>query len=263
MVSTEDYTILDCRFSLTDEDAGRRAWEAGHIPTAQHADLNRQLSGPIIPGQTGRHPLPAREVFLQQVRDWGVKNHSQVIAYDDNHGAFAARLWWMLRWLGHEHCALLDGGLDAWVAAGHPLTTESREVASSKFEAATPLTRTLEASQIPDAPGVLVDARDPARFRGEADSIDPVAGHIPGAVCLPFSGNLREGRFRSPEALAERFEQAGISPGTRVTCYCGSGVTAAHNILALKHAGFDEAALYPGSWSEWITDPERPVSTGE
>jgi thiosulfate/3-mercaptopyruvate sulfurtransferase len=255
--------IFDCRSSLADHQYGQNAFNEAHIPQAQFADLNRQLSGPIIPGQTGRHPLPSREIFLQQVRDWGVTNDAQVIVYDDNHGAFAARLWWMFRWLGHEAVAVMSGGFEEWKNAGLELATDSRVVTVSDFQEGQPLTKSVTADDVLNQPGVLTDARDAARFRGEVEPIDKIAGHIPGATCLPFSDNLVDNKLKPVAELRQRFLEAGIEPASPVTCYCGSGVTAAHNILALIHAGFDEPTLYPGSWSDWITNSERPIATGE
>ena len=254
--------IFDCRSSLADDDYGQNAFNEGHIPNAQFADLNRQLSGSIIPGKTGRHPLPSKEIFVDQIRAWGVTNGSQIIVYDDNQGAFAARLWWMFRWVGHHAVAVLNGGLQAWRSAGMEVVTESQEAVISSFEHSSALTKSIEVDNVLNQPGILTDARDAARFRGEVEPIDAVAGHIPGATCLPFTDNLSDNKFKPADELKQRFMEAGIEPGTSVTCYCGSGVTAAHNILALIHAGFDEPTLYPGSWSDWITDPARPIATG-
>jgi len=261
--TTSPAFIFDCRSSLADNEYGKNSFTEGHIPGAQFADLNRQLSGPIIPGKTGRHPLPSQESFLEQVRAWGVSNESQVIVYDDNHGAFAARLWWMFRWLGHESVAVLNGGIEEWINSGMSLSTESPTATKSSFQQVPALTKSVTADDVLDQPGILVDARDAARFRGEVEPIDAVAGHIPGAGCLPFTGNLADNKLKTAADLKQRFTDAGIDSGTPVTCYCGSGVTAAHNILALIHAGFAEPTLYSGSWSEWITDPDRPVATGE
>ncbi len=255
--------IFDCRFSLSDDRYGANAYAENHIPTAQSADLNLQLSAPIIPGKTGRHPLPARDTFLRQVQNWGVTAGAQVIAYDDGNGVFASRLWWMFRWLGHETVAILNGGIAAWKEAGFATTAEVKSFEPSGFQINSPLTKSIHADDLLSQPGLLTDARDLPRFKGEIETIDPVAGHIPGAICLPFVQNLKGGYFRSADELQQRFRDAGIEPDSQVTCYCGSGVSAAHNILALVHAGFNEPTLYAGSWSEWITDPERPVARGE
>ena len=256
------HRLFDCRSSLADHEAGRRLYEAAHLPGALFADLEQDLSS--TPGPGGRHPLPDRETFAETVRRWGLRNDSRIVCYDQNNGAFAARLWWMLRWLGHAEVRVLNGGLDAWREAGLPVTSEPTLVGDvGDFQAGPPLTRTRQAGELADSGCLLLDARDRPRFLGEVEPIDPVAGHIPGAICAPFADNLNEGRFRSAAELKSRFTTLGVSPDTDVVCYCGSGVTAAHNILALLVAGFDEPALYPGSWSEWITDPERPIATGD
>jgi len=268
--------LVDCRSSLLDPAVGATMFSQGHIDGAQYADLKQTLSATVIPGETGRHPLPSPALFVEQIRRWGISNDDLVVAYDADTGAFAARLWWMLRWLGHTNVMVLDGGLKAWVAADQPLTKTATDYPMSAFEARPTITRQVSAAdlitRIADNDGynenamaqhgILLDARDLRRFNGEAEPIDPVAGHIPGAVCAPFSANLAtSGRFKQANELADRFTQLGISRTASVTCYCGSGVTAAHNILALVYAGFAEPALYPGSWSEWITDPRRPVAT--
>jgi len=253
--------VFDCRFSLTDKEAGRRSYEAGHIPGARFADLERDLSA--APGERGRHPLPARDDLAERLRAFGVGNDSKVVCYDQNSGAVAARLWWLLRWLGHADVAVLDGGLDAWIAAGFRIDTEPVSPARGDFAPRDPLTRSRSAADLTDGSRLLLDAREAARFRGESEPIDRVAGHIPGAVSAPFAGNLADGRFKPPEALGARFAALGVGPATDTVCYCGSGVTATHNILALLVAGYPEPALYPGSWSEWIGDPDRPVETGE
>ncbi len=258
-----DTIVFDCRFSLADPSAGRIKWQQDHIPGARYADLNKDLSGPVIPGKTGRHPLPSQTDFCDWLARMGVNNHSTVIAYDDGAGAYAARLWWMLRWVGHSRVAVLNGGYSAWLEAGLAQTAEEPVFARGNFGAGTPLTRTIEADSLPDADLLLIDARDEPRYLGHEEPIDPVAGHIPGAICAPFSGNLtNSARLQNQNALRARFEALGVSDQKPVACYCGSGVTAAHNILALVHAGFTEPALYPGSWSEWITDPSRAIETG-
>jgi thiosulfate/3-mercaptopyruvate sulfurtransferase len=263
MESSSKCFVFDCRFSLADDGYGVLAFKDKHIPTAQFADLNLQLSAPIIPGKTGRHPLPARETFLRHVQSWGVTPGAQVVAYDDGNGVFAARLWWMFRWLGHESVAVLNGGLTAWLESGFATTAEVYKPVGSGFEIRSPLTESVSADNVLSQPGLLTDARDLPRFKGEVEPIDPVAGHIPGAICLPFTANLNGVYFKSADELRQRFLDAGVGSNSQVTCYCGSGVSAAHNILALLHAGFNEPVLYAGSWSEWITNPERPVASGE
>jgi thiosulfate/3-mercaptopyruvate sulfurtransferase len=259
-------TVFDCRFSLMDHDAGRQAYTAAHIPGALFADMEADLSASHIPGVTGRHPLPSKQDWIARAGSWGLEPGRQVVAYDDAGGAGAARLWWMLQWIGHEKVAVLDGGWQAWKAAGLPVSAEPAEVpapAPDHYSAMAPLVSVLQSSEINPAMQTLLDARELARFRGEVEPIDPVAGHIPGAFCSPFSGNLNTaGKFRSQEELREKFTPAVFS-FLPVVCYCGSGVTACHNILAMKYAGLDVPALYAGSWSEWITDPARAVATGD
>ncbi len=244
--------IFDCRARLGDPSWGARAYAEGHIPGALHASLDEDFAAP--PGSGGRHPLPDPSALQAKFRTWGVNDADQLVFYDDAGGAFAARAWWCARWLGHEAAAVLDGGLDAWT---DPLTRAMPEVTPGNFSIRPSLTRTIDAQtllhRLPEA--VLIDARSEPRFRGEEEPIDPVAGHIPGAVCLPFQGNLDDdGRFRTPAELAERFQ--GMPED--VICYCGSGVTAAHNVLSMRVAGLPEPLLYPGSWSEWLLDPDRP-----
>lgn len=250
--------IFDCTFMLADPNQGRLQFDRGHIPGATYVDLNRDLS--VSPDHRGRHPMPEREEFAQRVRSWGVNQQSKVVCYDQDAGAFAARLWWMLRWLGHHEVYLLDGGRVAWEGAGFDITTDMVRPEEGNFVLGPPLTRLCDASELPDSSRVLLDARDERRFKGIEDPIDPVAGHIPGAVCATFTENLEGGKFLSPEALRQRFAALGVVGDT--VCYCGSGVTATHNILALLEAGFDEPALYPDSWSGWITDPTRPIAQG-
>ncbi len=246
------FRILDCRARLGDPDFGPRAYAEGHIPGACYASLDDDFAA--APGDGGRHPLPEPERLRDRFRDWGVNDDDQIVVYDDAGGAFAARAWWCARWLGHEAVAVLDGGLPAWSG---PLGRETPAPRRGDFSIRPSLTRTVDADTLLQRlPGAhLVDARSQERFDGREEPVDPVAGHIPGAVCRPFQGNLTaSGRFQPPEALARRF--AGLPDD--VICYCGSGVTAAHNVLAMKIAGRPEPVLYPGSWSEWIRDPNRP-----
>lgn len=252
--------VFDCRFSLVDSSAGRRQYEEAHIPGARYADLERDLSG--IRGAAGRHPLPDRDDLVERLRRWGVNNDSHVVCYDQNNGATACRLWWLVRWLGHSGVQVLDGGLDAWIAAGLPTDAAAVVPDEGAFEAGTPLTRVSSADDLSLGGLEILDARDAARFRGENEPFDPVAGHIPGAKCAFFGENIGGGRFRSQDELAARFRSLGVAKSSDIACYCGSGVTATHNILALLEAGYPEPALYPGSWSEWVSDPARPVATG-
>ncbi len=255
------WCLLDCRASLTDPAAGAAAYAAGHIPGALFADLATDLSGPLIAGVTGRHPLPDSSALADTFGRWGIDARTQVVAYDAGNGAYAARAWWLLRWLGHAAVAVLNGGLAGWQAAGYPLRGDVETRRATTFPIRTALTRVVNVEDVVAGRGSmdLVDARAEARFRGEVEPIDPVAGHIPGARCVPFEGNLDgDGRFAAPEVLRRRFE-ANHQPDRELVCYCGSGVTACHNILAMRHAGLPEATLYAGSFSEWIRDPARPV----
>jgi thiosulfate/3-mercaptopyruvate sulfurtransferase len=252
---------FDCRFSLTDKEQGRREYDAGHIPGARFADLEKDLSAPQGP-TGGRHPLPDRAELVERFRAWGVTNGSRVVCYDQNNGAVAGRLWWLTRWLGHAKVAVLDGGLDAWLALRYPTDCDQASPILGDFTPGEPLTRLYTAEQVVDAKINLLDARDSARFRGEVEPIDAVAGHIPGAIAAPFADNLDGWHFKSPDALRRRFDALNVDPGLDTVCYCGSGVTANHNILALMLAGYPEPALYAGSWSDWISDPNRTVATG-
>ena len=268
--------VLDCRFDLARPDAGGRAYLAGHIPTARYVDLNRDLSAPVT-GASGRHPLPAPERMAARFEELGVRERSQVVLYDEINGSFAARAWWLLRWLGHSKAAVLDGGMKAWRGAGGELesggTIGPGTEAVFRNSARPPVPRTdrqavASAAELVDlikeGRGVLVDARAPERFAGTVEPIDAVAGHIPGAINHPFSANLREdGRFLPPDELERLWRERlnGVSPADAVAM-CGSGVTACHNLLAMEIAGLSGAKLYPGSWSEWIRDPEHPVARG-
>ncbi len=256
--------IVDCRASLQDPAAGRESYRLAHLPGASFADLSSDLSGPIVAGKTGRHPLPDLDTFVGRLRSWGISQSSQVVVYDDAAGAFAARLWWMLRWLGHERVALLDGGFAAWQAAGLPVTTELGLVTAGDFTAQPHRELLVGAGELlGSADSKLFDARAPERFRGDVEPIDPVAGHILGAENLPFAGNLRDGRFLSSAELRARFDAAlAGTPPEHAVVYCGSGVTACHDVLAFAHAGLPLPRLYAGSWSEWITDPSRPTAKG-
>jgi len=252
--------VFDCRSHLGNLAQGKKDFDAGHIPGAQHADLDQHLAA--APGHGGRHPLPERDVLANQFRQWGINTTTRIICYDQNNGAFAARLWWLCRWLGHNDVFVLDGGLDGWIKKGHPVTTLKASFAQGNFTSKTTLTRLCTVDDVLAASNTLLDARDSARYRGEVEPIDPVAGHIPGAISAPFSDNMSEGYFKSKAALKQRFDDLNLDPDTNLVCYCGSGVTAIHNVLALLIAGYPEPALYPGSWSEWITDPDRPIETG-
>lgn len=259
-----ELVIVDCRASLQDPAAGPAAYAEAHLPGAVFAGLLEDLSGPIVPGRTGRHPLPSVAALVDKLRAWGIGLQSQVVVYDDAGGAFAARLWWLLRWLGHETVALLDGGIAAWLAAGQPITRELPAPHVGDFTPRPHPHLLADAAELlQSAPRKVFDARAPERYRGEVEPIDPVAGHIPGAENLPFAANLRDGRFLPSPELRARFDAAlaGTAPDAAIH-YCGSGVTACHNVLAFAHAGLPLPRLYAGSWSEWITDSSRPIAKG-
>lgn len=264
-VHDPQWVVLDCRFALSDPDAGRRAYEAGHIDRARYAHLNDDLSSPVTP-HSGRHPLPDPHRLAAKLGAWGIDNSKQVIAYDDSFGAMAARLWWLLRWLGHDAVALLDGGLPRWMREGRPVVKDIPVVTPATF---TPQVRdnlwvdaNTVAKTVKQDDWLVMDARAEERFNGEVEMLDPVAGHVPGAINLPFEDNLHvSGRFSSAQELRELYEGLMEStPPDHVIQMCGSGVTACHNILAMEHAGLTGAKLYAGSWSEWIRDPSRPVA---
>ena len=233
-----------------------------------YAHLDENLSGPIVAGETGRHPLPDAEVFARTLSGWGIDDAAQVVVYDDAGGAIASRLWWMLRWMGHDNVAVLDGGWPHWESEGLPVRAGLEARDSRSFVSQVRHELLVDAQHVlrimNDTSYALYDARGEDRYRGENETIDRVAGHIPGAVSLPYTGNLdAAGRFQSPENLRARFQsRPGSIPAERTVMYCGSGVTAAHNVLAMAHAGMDEARLYVGSWSDWITDSNRPVERG-
>lgn len=257
--------VVDCRFELANTSAGERAYQTAHIPGAVYAHLDRDLSGAKT-GRTGRHPLPAPGDLALTFGRWGISPETQVVCYDQDVGSWASRLWWLLRWLGHDAVAVLNGGWAAWAAEGRPQTSAVQTRPPTTFVAAPRPDMVVDARQIPGltATGVLlVDARAPERYRGDVEPLDPVGGHIPGAVNHFFHWNLADGRFQSPEATRARVCQSiGAVDAQNLVCYCGSGVTACHNLLALEHAGMTGARLYPGSWSEWSSDPGRPVERG-
>ena len=259
-----DLVLLDIRHALADPGKGPAAYAAGHLPGAVHAHVDRDLSSPPRAG-TGRHPLPDVDDFVGTCSRWGVGPGVQVVCYDDWGGAWASRAWWLLRYYGHEEVAVLDGGLPAWTAAGLPLTPdvperERRDFRGSPGHMPTVTTWDLVTRQ----PRCLVDARAPERYRGDVEPVDPVAGHIPHAINLPFAANTGpDGRFLPAAVLREKYEKALAGrPARDAAFYCGSGVTAPHDILAMEVAGLPGAALYPGSWSEWIRNPWRPVEKG-
>lgn len=254
--------LLDVRWALGD-DRGLERYLEGHLPGAVFVDLETELAAPRAP-EKGRHPLPSLLALQRSARRWGIRAGDRVVAYDDTGGLAAARAWWLLRWGGLPDVRLLDGGLAAWRRAGGPVETgdvvpEPGDVTLTG--GGMPVLSIDEAAALPSS-GVLFDARAGDRYRGEVEPIDPRAGHVPGAVTAPTTDNLSpEGTFRPAEELRQRFAALGVSPGDDVGVYCGSGVTAAHEVAALAAAGI-EAALWPGSWSQWSADPDRPTATG-
>ncbi len=269
-LASTDHPVLvfDCRFDLADTAAGEQAYAAGHIPGARYLHLDRDLSG-VKTGANGRHPLPERAALVDKLAALGLNEGQQVVAYDSQGGAFASRLWWLLRWLGHDSVAVLDGGLQAWQAAGQTLDTAGPSPAArGSFKARAPLAVTVDAQHVLDnlktGDRTVVDARAADRYRGENETIDPVGGHIPGAVNRFFKDNLAaDGRFKPAHTLRDEFAAViGQRKPEQVILQCGSGATACHNALAMEVAGLHGAAVYIGSWSEWCADPARPVATG-
>lgn len=261
-----DLAVLDCRFYLQEPERGYQEFLEAHIPGAIYIHLDRDLSGEIIPGKTGRHPLPDSLTFAGRLSSWGIDRSVQVIAYDSLGGAMAARLWWMLRWLGYDRAAVLDGDWRAWIQAGFPVESGENSRRERNFipqEHPEYLVDSAFVDQVRlDDDYLLLDARAPSRYWGLEESIDTQAGHIPGAVTAPFELNLgQDGFFLDAKSLRERYENLlnGLPP-EQVIVYCGSGVTSIHNLIAMVEAGFDMPLLYPGSWSEWITDPDRPIA---
>jgi thiosulfate/3-mercaptopyruvate sulfurtransferase len=263
-VTAPGLVVLDVRWRLAGPPPAE-LYAGGHLPGAVAVDLDRDLAGPVGGGQRGRHPLPDPDALQATLRRWGVRADSAVVAYDDADGSSAARAWWLLRWAGLTDVRVLDGGIAAWVEAGYPVTTDVPAPEPGDVVVRPGGMPTLDAdtaAALPGAGGVLLDARAEQRYRGEVEPVDPVAGHIPAARNAPISRNVRsDGRFLEPERLRERFAELGVRPDRAVGAYCGSGVTAAQEVLALEIAGVP-AALYPGSWSEWVADPARPVATG-
>jgi thiosulfate/3-mercaptopyruvate sulfurtransferase len=267
-VNDPNWLIVDARFDLAKPDSGEEAYRADHIPNAVYAHLDRDLSSPRAPA-TGRHPLPAPQHFETTLRAWGVTPSMQVIAYDADNGAHAARLWWLLRWVGHKSVAVLDGGLKSWREAGLPESQDIPNRSRSQFTVRPENSLWLDAddvwNKVQDPQWRLLDARGAERYAGKVEPIDPVAGHIPGAVNHPFNRNLNSNaRFLSPIDLNQQYSasQGGVSDEHTIVM-CGSGVTACHLLLAMEVAGKPGAKLYAGSWSEWIRDPSRPIATGE
>jgi thiosulfate/3-mercaptopyruvate sulfurtransferase len=280
-IEERDLAVIDCRFDLARPQWGREAYASARIPHARYAHLDHDLSGKVTPS-TGRHPLPALDEIAARLGQWGIDPQVHVVAYDQGSGAYAARLWWLLRWLGHTRVAVLDGGLAAWQQEKLPLETAPPADSRAQAQRGRPLRRfeprpdpemlvstgeleeIISSGHLASADLVLVDARSADRFAGRNETIDPVAGHIPGARNHPFTDNVdTTGRFLDRGTLRERFAKTleGVPPDAAI-CMCGSGVTACHNLLAMEVAGLKGARLYAGSWSEWIRDPKRPIDSG-
>jgi len=255
------WVVLDCRFDLASPSrVAREVYPAGHIPGAHYADLERDLSGPTT-GRNGRHPLPSPSQLVERFSAWGIAPESQVVVYDDNSG-YAARAWWSLRYMGHSAAAVLDGGLAAWIDQGYPLAEGAEQPAPGGFRGAPHPEMGVPTVAVLTAPR-LIDARAPERFRGEIEPIDRVPGHIPGARNYPWATSLGDdGRHLAPDELRRRLLATldGVAP-SQAAAYCGSGVTACNILLAMEHAGILGVRLYPGSWSEWCSDPSRPIET--
>lgn len=263
----DDLVVLDARFSLADPGAGEKAYRTAHIPGARYADLDRDMSDHRKPG-AGRHPWPDAADFTATLGRWGITPEHQVVAYDAGDGALAAaRAWFLLRALGHARVAVLDGGWARWTALGLPVDDALSQPQATHYPGEFDHGRLLDGDAVQthlDAGGVLLDARAGERFRGEVEPIDRIAGHVPGARNRPYADNLRDGRFKPAQELADEFAKVlGCHRPDEVVAMCGSGVTACHHLLAMEHAGLHGAKLYTGSWSGWISDPSRSVATGE
>ncbi|XID91866.1 sulfurtransferase [Paenibacillaceae bacterium WGS1546] len=260
-----DLVIVDCRFQLGQPEAGRKAYEEEHLPGAVYLDLEQDLSGPV--GEHGgRHPLPDAAELAARLGQAGIGNESRVVAYDDQGGAMASRLWWLLRYLGHENVFVMDGGFSAWKAIGFPVSAEQRTIVPAKFLATVQHNRLIEMDEVREGLGtgrfVLIDSREAPRYRGEVEPIDSKAGHIPGAKNLFWAESRRpDGTWKDADEQRERF--AGLSSEDEIVVYCGSGVTATPNVLALEEAGFTRVKLYAGSWSDWISYEGNPIATGK
>jgi thiosulfate/3-mercaptopyruvate sulfurtransferase len=257
------WVVIDCRFALTRPESGRQSYAKAHIPGARYAHLNEDLSGTITPA-SGRHPLPDPAVLARRLGQWGVDRRKQVVVYDDSFGSMAVRLWWLLRWLGHDAVALLDGGFPSWARQGRELTAEIPDVRPTEFHGTPDGGLWVDSKAVLEAlrqKRVVIDARAEERFSGLVEPLDKVAGHIPGSINSPFEDNLDlRGNFLPAQELRALYESVlnGARPD-EVIHMCGSGVTACHNLLALEIAGMPGGRLYVGSWSEWITDPSRPI----
>lgn len=267
-LTNDDWFIFDCRFLLKDPNGGLKKFEQGHIPGAQFADMDKDLASTMT-ATSGRHPLPEPSELVNKLQLWGVSNSSQIICYDDMSGAFAARMWWLLKWLGHDDVAVLDGGIDKWTSNNLALETDVNKRSKGTFSGKENNNMWVDVSfvqqQLAENKINLLDARSGERFTAQDTKTDPVAGHVPGAMSFPFSENLtKQGVFLSADELRTRFaETFSASENKEIINMCGSGVTACHNLLAMSIAGLPMTRLFVGSWSEWIKDKSRPVATGE
>lgn len=265
--SDPSWIVFDCRHDLPKPESGRAAYHAAHIPGAHFAHLDEDLSG-LKTGRNGRHPLPARDAWVNFLRACGVEPNSQVVAYDASGGMFAARLWWLTRWIGHEAVAVLDGGLPAWERAALPQNNAPATINAGAIVAGPSLTVIADVdvihTNLTTQTHLIIDARAPERYRGDIEPLDPVAGHIPGALNHFYQKNLEsDSRFLPGRQLRDQFQALmGEREAPSIVHQCGSGVTACHNLLAMEVAGLHGSALYPGSWSQWCADPDRPVVTG-
>jgi thiosulfate/3-mercaptopyruvate sulfurtransferase len=264
-----DWVFVDCRATIADPDYGNRVFLEAHLPRAVYASLDDDLSGLIVPGCTGRHPLPSKEDLVALIGRLGIRNSTQVVVYDAQAGQMAAaRLWWLLNWAGHENVAVLDGGMARWRDLGYPVESGEHRNPPTLFRADFQDRLLCRADDVVgvlnDPATALVDSRAAERYRGENEGTDPVAGHIPGAVNAPFGETIQgDGTLKPPMLLQGQFSQKGITSDRNPIFYCGSGVTAAQNILAYRHAGLGMPRLYVGSWSDWITDRTRPIVVGD
>lgn len=263
-----DWIVFDCRFTLSNTGAGAVAYRQGHIPGARYVHLDHDMSSPVT-ANSGRHPLPDVKSFSEKLSRWGVDSSKQVVVYDDSFGSMAVKMWWLLRWLGHDQVALLDGGLPKWLKEKRPVTTALPQISPAKFVAQLHKEMQASVAEVEQARQercrLVIDARPEQRFAGEREPLDRVAGHIPGAINWVFEENLDfDGTYLSADELREAYLNLlhGVKP-EQVIHTCGSGVTACHNMLAMEIAGLPSGKLYAGSWSEWITDPSRPIATGE
>ncbi len=267
-INDPEWVIFDCRFTLTNTEAGRAAYQQGHIPGAQYVHLDDDMSSAVTP-TSGRHPLPETKIFSDKLSAWGVDSSKQVVVYDDSFGSMAVKMWWLLRWLGHDNVALLDGNWPKWVKQKLPVSTELPNIAATNFVANVSNELLVDTEEVDFARrercSVLIDARPEQRFAGEREPLDKVAGHIPGSINWVYEENLDfDGTYLPAEELKEAYLK--LMPGLKpqqVIHTCGSGITACHNMLAMEIAGLHGSKLYAGSWSEWITDPSRPVAKGE